>query len=88
MDYGVLFAYIVGIMFLFILGRVFLVPLKMVFKLVFNAVIGGIVLALINFIGSAFGYHLPLNIISALIIGFLGVPGVIFLVIIKIIFNI
>jgi inhibitor of the pro-sigma K processing machinery len=87
MDYKVLIAYIVGIILLFLFGKLLLVPLKVIVKLVINALIGGIVLLLINFVGGIFGYHLPFNIVSALIVGTLGIPGVILLILLKLIFK-
>jgi inhibitor of the pro-sigma K processing machinery len=87
MDYKVMIAYILGIILLFLLGRLLVIPLKAVLKLVLNAVIGGIVLIVINFIGELFRYHIALNIISALIVGLLGIPGVLLLVVLKLIFH-
>lgn len=79
----VIIAYIVGIILLFIVGRLLLVPMKIVIKLLYNAVIGGIVLLIINFLGGMFGYHIALNVLTALIVGTLGIPGIILLVILK-----
>jgi len=87
-DYGVILAYIVGIILLFILGRFLLVPLKVVMKLVYNALIGGIAILLVNFIGGLFGFHIAFNIYTAFIVGTLGVPGFVLLIILKLIFNI
>lgn len=87
-DYGVILAYIVGIILLFILGRFLLVPLKVVMKLVFNALAGGIAILLANVIGSLFGFHIAFNVYTSFIVGTLGVPGFILLVILKLIFGI
>jgi inhibitor of the pro-sigma K processing machinery len=87
-DYGVILAYVVGIILLFILGRIFIVPLKVVLKLVLNALIGAIAILLANWVGGFFGFHLPLNIYTAFIVGALGIPGFLLLVILKLIFGI
>ncbi len=87
-DYSIILAYGLGIILLFILGRLLLVPLKFVMKLVYNALIGGVVLILINLIGSFFNYQMPVNFITALITGLLGLPGIILLVILKQIFKV
>lgn len=87
-DYGVILAYIVGIILLFILGRFLLVPLKVVMKLVFNALAGGIAILLANVIGGLFGFHIAFNVYTSFIVGTLGVPGFILLVILKLIFGI
>jgi inhibitor of the pro-sigma K processing machinery len=86
-DYRVIFAYIAGIIFLYILGRFLLVPMKVVAKLIYSALIGGILLLIINFAGESFGFHIAFNVITALIAGFLGVPGIILLVVMKYMFG-
>lgn len=87
-DYGVILAYTVGIILLFVLGRLLLVPLKVVLKLVYNALIGAIVILAVNFIGGLFGFHIAFNIYTAFIVGTLGIPGFILLIILKLIFGI
>lgn len=85
-DYGVLAAYAVGIIFLLIIGRLFLVPMKFVLRLVYSALIGGIVLIVINYFGGNFGFHLPFNILTSFLVGFLGIPGIILLILLQYIF--
>ena len=87
-DYRMLLAYLIGIILLYFLGRLFLVPLKIILKLVYNALIGGVVLLAINFVGNMFGYHIAFNILTALTVGFLGVPGIVLLILLKFLFKI
>ncbi|MCX8128957.1 MAG: pro-sigmaK processing inhibitor BofA family protein [Clostridia bacterium] len=87
-ELSVLFAYVIGIIILFLLGRMCIYPMKILVKLLYNAIIGGIVLLFINLIGGVFNYHIALNVVSALIVGFLGIPGIILLVVFKVIFSI
>lgn len=49
-------------------------------SLLWNGIVGVIMLWLLNMVGSAIDFHLPITFVSALIAGFLGVPGVILLV--------
>ena len=86
-DYRVLIAYIFGIILLFFIGRLLLIPMKAVTKLVLNAVIGGIVLLIVNFIGGMFDFHIAFNVVSALIVGTLGIPGVLLLFVLKLLFH-
>lgn len=76
---NIILAYAAGLVLLYLLGWVLLVPIKIVWRLLYNGIIGGIVLVILNFIGGYFGLHIPLNPISALVVGFLGVPGVVLL---------
>ncbi len=86
-EYEVILAYTVGIILLFILGRLLLVPLKVVLKLLYNALLGAISILAVNFIGGLFGFHIAFNIYTAFIVGTLGVPGLVFIVILKLIFG-
>ena len=75
--------YLACICFLFIFGKIFIVPIRKVLKLVLNSVLGGIIIYLINLIGTSFGFHIGLNIFTSIVIGFLGLPGVVCLIIVK-----
>lgn len=71
------------IIILFIVGRIFIVPLKKILKLVMNSILGGILIYIINIVGASFGFHIGLNIGTSIFVGILGVPGAVFLVILK-----
>lgn len=72
-------AYAFGIVLILLLGFFLVIPLKIVFRLVYNGLIGGIVLWLVNLIGAQFGFVLPITVWTALLVGFLGLPGVVVL---------
>jgi inhibitor of the pro-sigma K processing machinery len=76
MTISVIAAYAVGILLILLFGRILVIPLKLVLNLIYNGLIGGLALWLINLIGSHFGFVLPINVWTALIVGFLGLPGV------------
>ena len=83
MDLNIL-TYLACICFIFIIGRIFIVPIKKILKLIFNSVLGGIIIYLINLVGASFGFHIGLNIVNSVIIGLLGLPGAVCLIIVKI----
>ena len=70
---------------IFIIGKIFLFPIKKILKLVFNTIIGGAIIYIINLIGANFGFHIGLNLITSFVVGILGIPGAILLIILKII---
>ena len=78
-----LLTYLACICFLFIFGRVFIVPIKKILKLLWNSVLGGLASGLINLIGGYFGFHIGLNIYTSILVGLLGLPGVVVLIVIK-----
>lgn len=75
--------YLACICFIFIFGKIFIVPLKKILKIIFNSILGGICIFLINIIGSNWGFHIGLNIFTSVLIGLLGLPGAVCLVIVK-----
>ncbi len=82
-EFNVIIAFVFGLLLLYIIGRVLLMPLRLVFKLIYNGLIGGIILWLLNWVGAYFGFTIAINVATALIVGFLGIPGVILLVVFK-----
>ena len=78
-----LITYLACICFLFIFGRVFIIPIKKIMKLVLNSILGGLTIFLINIVGSNFGFHIGLNIFTSILVGLLGLPGAVCLVIVK-----
>jgi len=59
---------------LWIVGKLFSIPLKAVFKLIANSILGGILIFIINLIGSAFSFHIGLNVGTSILVGILGIP--------------
>lgn len=60
--------YLACICFIFIFGRIFIVPLKKILKLIFNSILGGIAIYIINLIGANFGFHIGLNLFTSIVI--------------------
>ncbi len=79
---GLIGAFIAGLIVLYLLGMLFVVPIKIIWKLIINGVIGFALLFVCNLVGGAlFSFTLALNPLTALIAGFLGVPGVVLLIV-------
>ncbi len=85
MDTNTIIIYIACICFLFLFGRIFILPIKSILKLVLNSCMGALMIYLINLVGTVFHFHIGLNYITAIFTGILGVPGVILLVILKVV---
>ena len=73
------------ICFLFLIGKIFIVPIKWILKLVFNSILGGLLIFAINLIGGIWGLHIGLNFFTAIIVGILGIPGAVCLIVITLI---
>ena len=77
----IIFGCIIG---LWIVGKIFSIPLRAIFKLIANSILGGILIFVINLIGGAFSFHIGLNVGTSVLVGILGIPGAILLVLLKI----
>ena len=79
----ILLAWVAGIIIVFTFGKALKVPLKIAIKLLVNGLLGGLIIAILNLLGHYVNFYISLNIYSALIVGTLGLPGVILLIILK-----
>ena len=53
---------------LFIIGRIFIIPIRKILKLVFNSILGGGLIYIINLIGGIWGFHIGLNLFTAILV--------------------
>lgn len=84
MEINSIIIYIACIIAIFIIGKLFIIPIKKILKLIINSILGGVIIYVINMVGASFNFHVGLNIWTALLTGFLGVPGVALLILLKI----
>ena len=64
---------------IYVLIKIIAAPIKKIFKLLLNAVCGLVLLFIANFIGGFFNFAIPVNLLTCIIAGAFGIPGVIFL---------
>ncbi|MFY9214774.1 MAG: pro-sigmaK processing inhibitor BofA family protein [Tissierellaceae bacterium] len=76
-------AYIIGLVILYIVGMILVIPIRILTKLLINGLIGGLVLFLFNLFGGLVGLSIVINPLNAIIVGILGVPGVVLLLILQ-----
>ena len=55
---------------LFVIGKLFIIPIKWVLKLVFNSILGGLFIWIINLISASWGFHIGLNIYTSVVVRF------------------
>ena len=67
----------VGIIIFAILGKLIALPFHILWKLITNSIVGAIILWVINL----FGVGIKITFLKALIVGILGIPGVILVLI-------
>lgn len=83
----VIIAYGFGLILLYIVGyglyKVFSKPLKWIGILLFNGLIGGVILLVINLLGKLIDFSIAINPMTALIVGLLGIPGIILIILVR-----
>lgn len=72
-------AFLAGVLILRILCKLLKFSVKIVGRLIGNAIVGAVILLAFNFVGGIFGVTVSLTPFHALLVGVLGVPGVILL---------
>ncbi len=82
-DLNIILAFIFGLMVLYLLARVLVYPMRILTKAVGNSLVGAVLLILFNLLGGLVGLSVGVNVVSALVVGFLGVPGLITLLIVQ-----
>lgn len=85
-EVGVILATFLLLVVLFFVIRLVLGPLKIVTHILINSGIALALLLVINLVGSYLGFHLPVNPISVIGVGILGVPGLILLALLTFLF--
>ena len=78
-------AFLMGLFLLFILAKALVVPIRILIKLLINGLIGGVFLLLFNLVGGIFNLAVAINPLNAIIVGILGIPGVIIILILQMI---
>ena len=78
---GILLTYAGAVILIFIVGKIFLWPLKLVLKLVLNSIAGGLIILIFNAVCAGLVLMIPLNFLNAIIVGILGLPGAVLLLI-------
>ncbi len=76
-------AFFIGLFVLWLICKILKISIKIFWKLLINAAAGAVILLLVNLLGGLFGISVAITFLSALMVGVLGVPGVIILLLIQ-----
>ena len=79
MDFSFIIVIAAIVLAVIVVLRLLAKPIRFIFKLLINTVLGFVLLWLINFFGAGLGITLELTLLNALVVGFLGIPGVLLL---------
>lgn len=81
----ILFA-VIGLLLFILINRSVKKPFKWIGMGFLYSAVGAVILLVINWAGQWISFQLPINPITAFITGFLGLPGILYLVLVKIFF--
>ena len=76
---------LVPLLLLAVLLRVLILPVRWFWKIFVNSACGFLCLWLLNSISAFTGFFFPVNSVTVLIAGFLGLPGILLLVVLQIV---
>ncbi|WP_216831795.1 pro-sigmaK processing inhibitor BofA family protein [Alkalihalobacterium elongatum] len=80
MDPILIVALIGGLIFLLLIVGAPIKPLRFVGQAAVKLMIGALFLFFLNAFGSLIDYHIPINVVTASVSGFLGIPGLLLLI--------
>ena len=84
MDTKTILTFIACVAKILIFIKSIVLPISIAIKLIINSCIGMLLIFIINLIGNSFSFHIGMNILNAIVVGILGIPGAALLVILKI----
>ncbi len=84
MGFKEIIGYVLGVLTVLVVSGVCLKPMKTVVKFLVNSLMGMGLCIVINYAFSSFGIHIGINPVTAIILGMLGVPGLIMILIAQI----
>lgn len=87
MSVGAVAAYILSAVLLLVIGRIFFKPLRGLLILVLHSLLGGVGLYIFNLIFMSIGFTIGLNPVTASVCGLFGLPGLVLLVLLKLLFS-
>lgn len=73
--YLLIFLVLVSLVVLYFAIRLIAKPVKILTRILINCLVACVGLIVINILGMFFGFHLPVNLITIVTVGLLGVPG-------------
>ena len=87
MDTSAMIGFAAGVILIYLVGYLLMMPGKLALRLLINACLGGIGLMVVGMVGPVWGITVGVNLVTALTVGFLGIPGVVLLILLSHLFG-
>ena len=72
-----------GVILFMLISRSVKKPMVWIWQGILYSAIGSLIIFLINYIGQSFHFELPINIMTATVLGFLRIPGLLYIIAVK-----
>jgi len=82
-DFNVVVAVIFGLIVLYFALKMLFVPARFALRLLLYGGLGTLLLLLFNALAGHFGMQIGINAVTALIVGYLGAPGLVMLLVVQ-----
>lgn len=82
-NWDLLLALVFALIVFYFLIKILYLPFKMFFHLLLSAFCGGLLLVIFNFVSSGWGFQIGVNLVTAAVVGIMGIPGIIMLLILQ-----
>lgn len=82
-DLNVLLAAVFGLFVVYLLGKTLLTPAKALLRLMGMGALGALVLFIFNLVAGLFQVTIGINAVTALVVGYMGLPGLVMLVLLQ-----
>ncbi len=74
---------VAAILLLVLFFKIISAPIKLIFKILLNTLAGFVILVLVNIVSGFFDFSIPINFLNMTVVGIMGIPGAVLLVILK-----
>jgi inhibitor of the pro-sigma K processing machinery len=74
-DLNVMLAVVFGVFVLYFIGRMLVTPARVVLRIFLTGVLGTVILLVFNLVAGLFGFVIGINAVTALVVGYMGLPG-------------
>lgn len=79
-DISIIITIIFSLIVLYLLFRVLVYPLRFIFRVLLQTAGGLIILLIFNFFISYWGFSVGVNLLTGLVVGIMGIPGLVMLI--------
>ena len=82
-DINVVLAAFFGVFVLYFVGKMLAGPARVILRVMLTATVGAVGLLVFNFVAGFFNLGIGINAVSALVVGYMGLPGLVMLVLLQ-----